>query len=583
MNKNINKVIKRLPKKIVAFTMVLAMVFTYFLPLTEVLANNTYGEGDYSINLDITNELGFTINSVTINSSPWTTHLDEYHSDNNQFHIIVNVSGNESTGDKIPKFYWGGNWNGEDGTVTSSRHTEEGGYEFAVDVTINGSTKFVGLTLGEQGEEAGPEPGEGYFDGKAYVLWSCGNGVCYHYFDNIPDFNDGNSTLYKDTTVTADNKPGATFDVHADYIGWYLASEFNDWQELYELVTGEEVDWNTLDPELILGEPNQHIGELENAAVSSNACTRPENNSPREEREAFERCINRYAAEHNHEIWTHKLQPVGEPTANNAYVSYGDRNFKVVIYNSEYKGIAMGDLSELSYYPSHWTDPFIKRDHFDLSGTTRNKPALLDSILLESTVVIKELNYNSFKIASIEALDVPDTAVAINKVNGEFRLVFSSNFYDNVTFKVTDTNGEVSYMLIKRYTIDGWIRHDGDRAILTADFYFDNEKSYHDFELTAKIVHKNGTTRNVRLTAVNRIDDGLGNITNDYEVDEATRGGKGLKKAVFEVNLDDGEEETIQDIYLNAEYEGSTESNYAGAYVGSGEGVLANIYHGEGE
>ena len=32
---------------------------------------------------------------------------------------------------------------------------------------------------------------------------------------------------------------------------------------------------------------------------------------------------------------------------------------------------------------------------------------------------------------------------------------------------------------------------------------------------------------------------------------------------------------------MNAEYKGSTADTYAGAYVGSGQGTLANIYTGE--
>ena len=33
---------------------------------------------------------------------------------------------------------------------------------------------------------------------------------------------------------------------------------------------------------------------------------------------------------------------------------------------------------------------------------------------------------------------------------GEWKLVFSSNFYDNVVFKFTDSDGEISYFQVKR-------------------------------------------------------------------------------------------------------------------------------------
>ena len=438
-----------------------------------------------------------------------------------------------------------------------------------------------------QGVEPGGDypGGDTHFDGRAVVVWSCGEGVCYHEFGNdehgdpeIGNFDDGNSTYFKDTEIEADNKPGTTFNVDAEYKGWYLTDGFERWQDLYEMAIGHEVDWNTLDPELIIGDP-MDVRRFEEAATEAGRCPRPNEEDP-------EGCVDEYAAEQGY-VWTHKLQPLGEPEYNNCYVSYGDRNFKVVIYNDEYKGVAMGDLSRLHYYPAEWTNAFIKRDQFDISGTSKDEPTGITSILLESTVIIKALNYNNFEIASIEALDVPEDAVTVNKVNGEFELVFASNFYDNVVFKVTDTDGEVSYLQVNRYTIDGWIKFKDNHPVLNADFYFDREKSYSDFNLTAKIIYRNGTIKNVTLEAADGIDDGLGNITPGYEVDEEEGEygprGKGLKKSTFEYPLENGEDREIKKVYLNAEYKGSTASNYAGAYVGSGEGVLANIYQGEGE
>lgn len=428
-----------------------------------------------------------------------------------------------------------------------------------------------------------PEPGEG-FDGRAVVLWSCGSGVCYHEFegDDIGDFHNGTSTFFKDTQIEADNKPGTTFDVNAEYREWYLTDEFNKWQELYELATGNQVNWNTLDPELIMGNPKDghEMGPLEDAVTEANYC---QNN------ETMEQCVNRYAAEVNHEIWTHELQPVGEPTENNAYVSYGDRNFKVVIYNEDYKGISTtSDFNGLNYYPTNWADPFLRTDQYDVSDTSENHPTLLESILLESTVNIDVLPWNNYEIDTIEALDVPNGAVTITKVNNrKFQLVFSSNFYDHVVFKLTDTNGEESYVQVKRYTIDGYIRYDDERHIpvLAADFYFDREKSHEHFIITAKIVYKDGTIENATLEAIENFRDGLGNPVDGFELDQENPdfefSGKGLKMSRFEYDLAQDADRNIQDVYLNAEYTGSDEYTYAGAYAGSGEGTPANIYHPE--
>ena len=615
--KNVKRVIKKIPKKIIAIVMLIAMIYSYVMPLTSVAATEYGNTEDNFIKADVVNNTDFTF-SMTINSEDWENANDVFHGANDGYHIVINVSGNDATGDTLPEIMYGGPWNNyiQKGFFRNDDDPNDKNYQFILDIDLKDVSdekrdeyKFLGLTLVEREEEqqpqpgeggqnpnpgpvpgeveAGPEPGESYFDGRAYVVWSCGSGICYHYFDNIPNFDDGNSTFYKDTEVTADNKNGVIFDVKAKYKGWYLADEFDEWKDLYTVATGKALNWDTMDPELILGEPNQHIKELEEAAIKAKVCTELAKDAGRKERKESEKCINRYAAEYEHKIWTHQLQPVGEPNYNNDFVSYGDRNFKVAIYSSEFKGVAMGDLSELSYYPAEWTNPFIKRDHFDLSESTKDKPAVLNSILLESTVMIKTLDYNSFEIASIEALDVPEDAVEITKVNGEFKLVYSSNFYDNVVFKVTDTKGGIYYMQVNRYTLDGWIGTHENHPILIADFYFDKEKKYSDFNITAKIVYKDGSTKNVSLEARNGIDDGLGNITEGYEIDESNpefgEGGKGLKRSTFVYDLKNGEDRTIQDVYFNVEYKGSTETNYAGAYVGSGQGVRANIYHGEDE
>ncbi len=560
---------KKMSKIIVAFAIVLAIALTYFSPLVNVVAE-TYGSGDYHINLDL--DLGdFTIDTVEVNNHTWHSVSDEFRSNTNEFTIEIFVYDQE---DHHPNVSYCGGECGSHYHVES--HLASNGGIYVYEITVTGiDQSMVALSLVD-GPAMGEQPTQN-FDGKAYVAWSCGSGVCYHYFDNIPDFDDGNSTFYKDTTVTADNKSGVTFDVGAEYKGWYTRSGFEAWVADYELATGSPVDWDTLEPEIFLGEPEQNVGQYESGAIAS-GCQRPAENAHWSEQLVFEECVNHYAATLGY-IWTRQLKPVGEPQYPNAYVSYGDRNFKVVIYNSDYRGVQMGDLEQLHYYPDEWTNPFIKRDQFDISGTTKAKPSPVTSILLEDTVMIKPINVNGFAIASIEALDVPADAVTISSENGEYRLVFASNFYSNVTFKVTGTDGSVSYMEIKRFTIDAWFKYVDNHPVLAAEFYFDKNRSYEDFNLTAKIVYKDGTSKKVELTAFYGIDDGLGNITDAFEVES----GKGLKKSEFRYQLEDGEDRLISKIYMNAEYTGSTNENYAGAYVGSGEGELANIYMGGDE
>ena len=574
------KIMKKLPKRLIASLMLLIMIFTCFAPLSKVIAND---ENENVFHLDLFDGIGFTINSVTVNNEAWTGAADEYQNNNNQYHVVISVSGNETTGDIVPRIQYGGNWSNY---VEESTQHEGNTYTFVLDVTDSTHIGFLGLEIIENNDQGG-DPNEPHFDGKAYLLWTCGNGTCYHYFNDIPNFDDGHSTFYKDTDLKADNDVTKTFDMRARNIGWAFPEDFDRLVEAYKTKNNTNtVDWTKINSDDIIGDPAD-MNEWERLAVEADACERPANNAPGDVIDAFHECVDDYALNVGGLLPFIKMQPLNEPSYNNAYVSYGDRNFKIVIYNSNYKGVAIGDLSDLSYYPSQWNNPFTKRDQFDISGTTKEKPTGIDSILLESTINIKTLPYNNFEIASMEALDVPADAVTITKVGDEFRLVFSSNFYDNVVFKVTDTNGGISYLQMNRYTIDGYFKYNGNKPVIAAEFYFDRTKSYDDFILTLKIYYKNGTTKSVPMEAIYGIDDGLGNMTYDYEVDEENTNegprGKGLKKSYFEYELEDDEINTISKMYINGEYTGSTASNYAGAYVGSGEGVQVKVYTEEGE
>ena len=575
------KVIKRLPGLAIIFTMVFAVLVYYAKPITTVLA---YGSGSYSIHMDIANTLGFTLGNVTVNEDPWSGAGDEYQTNNDVYQVVINVSGNSTTGDKVPRIQYGGNWNN---LIQMNRTNNGNDYTFTLTVTNSTHQEFLGLEILEEDNQGGggDEPN---FDGKAYLIWSCADGgICYHHYTDIPSFDDGNSHFIKESTVTADNKSGQVFSIDAQYKGWSTDSKFDSWVAAYKTYKGiaqeANIDWSTVNPQDMLGEPID-MRQYEEAAESSGACTKV--NTPQDE---FQACVDNYAASQGVWVSRAQLQPLNEPDDNNAYVSYGDRNFKVVVYNDDYRGVTIGDLSDLSYYPSQWTNPFLRQDQFDISGTSETSPTTINTILLESTVNIKTLNYNGFSINAIEALNVPATAVSVNKVSGEWKLTFSSNFYDNVLFKVTDNNQGVFYFNVKRYTVDAWINNIENQPHLYAEVYFDKNRSYSDFDLTAKIEYKDGNVENVALTAYNKIDDGLGNITEAYEVDESVSpdpehvpAGKGLKKSVFIYKLPNGKtDRDVKKAYINVEYKGSTASNYAGAFAGSGKGILANIYQGE--
>lgn len=531
------------------------------VPTKLYLGGTPVFEGDNHFNFDttITGDMALTIKNepqVDPQQQGYTVHFDG-EANNNRVDVAlgnktvqIEVSGKNISGDRTINLESTDMiiLHGFDSNTMEARIFEgtENGFQMQLSVNENNETYIVNPNGGIPGDihfevrlkdnnndPQTQQPGTGdHFDGRAYLVWSCKNGgVCYSEFTNIPSFDDGNSTFYKASDII-DSRTGEQFDVSANKKFFTPKKLFDEW-----VTNNSPVDFSKLDINKLIGENGIDY------------------------------------------------QPLGEPEYANAYVSYGDRNFKVVVYNDNYKGISIGDLTELNYYPSSWKNPFLRRDQFDISNTTVLKPAMIDAILLEKTLNIKALDYNGFEITKLEAVGVPSDAVSITKENEEWKLVFSSNFYDNVLFKATDSNGETSYFQIKRFTIDGWINNINNKLYIYAEYYFDRSKSYSDFEMTAKIEYKNGNTKNVKLTPYKGIDDGMGNITDAYEADEEHPkfgpAGKGLKKALFVYKLQDNEAKTIKNIYFNLEYKGSTSSNYAGTFAGSGKGVLANLYQGE--
>ena len=409
------------------------------------------------------------------------------------------------------------------------------------------------------------------FDGNAYLIWSCENGTCYKLFTGITS----EPMFIAEEEIIADNNRNEKFDVHAKYKNFASQKDFEGWQEDYKAYKNVDIiDFSSLDTSIVI-EPLD-MREYEEDAIKDGACTK-EN----ADRKDFEHCVDGYVGSKGIFNSRAGYQPVGEPTLNNAYVSYADRNFKMTIYNKDYRGISIGSLDDLNYYPAVWNDDFLRVESYDISGTNEDTATIIDTVLLEQTTNIKALLYNDFEIKSIEAIDVPNNAVSISKVNDEFKITFASNFYDNVLFKVTSKDNKIYYFRIRRMTLNTNLMHDNHKSFISSYFYFDNKTSYEDYTIKAKIIYKDGTSKIFEMENAKKIDDGLGNPLFTYEVDQEkiTEGpkGKGLKVAAYEYELSSEEEEKISKVYINVEYKGSTKDTYAGAFAGSGKGVVMDF------
>ena len=154
-------------------------------------------------------------------------------------------------------------------------------------------------------------------------------------------------------------------------------------------------------------------------------------------------------------------------------------------------------------------------------------------------------------------------------------------------FKALDNEDHEYYFLVNRRTMDpgfNRIGH-GEDAILEAEIFYDNHKTYENYNVLGKIQYKNGTTKVIELTITNYGDDGFGNPIDALEWNEddpplnipAESRGKGIKRAKFIYKISDAELKTVDKIYINVENAGSTSTSYAGNFAGSGKGNVIDM------
>jgi hypothetical protein len=385
---------------------------------------------------------------------------------------------------------------------------------------------------GNDPQNPGEDPGLGEeqskFDGKAVLYWSCGTGTCYHVFNNLSatDVN-----MIAAASVTADNDNTKTFDVNAENKFFGPKASFDAY-----VASNNPVNWSSVTTASLMGE-----GLLDYA-------------------------------------------PVPTPSVEHAYVSYANRNFKAYVYDTQFKAISRGLIENLSYYPGCWADGLLRQDFFSISGTTKENPVVINNVILEPNVLIEKQAFNVI-IKSIEPLDVPEGAVSVNLVDNVFKITFSSRFYDKVVFKLTDDKGKTYYFMVNRIAAQAKIDHDNKgNEFIFSSLYFDRSTTYSDYIVKAKILYKDGTNKTVEMTNANYVDDGLGNTSyNVKEVDSENpirsdwTKGKGIKIASYQYSLKDEDKSKIAKIYVNVEFKGSTSTNYAGTYVGSGNGVVIEM------
>lgn len=164
------------------------------------------------------------------------------------------------------------------------------------------------------------------------------------------------------------------------------------------------------------------------------------------------------------------IDPTGAICTDNSISTNGDRAFRLTIFNESAKAFKVEGTGS---YNINAEEGILTNSTVDLSTSTANAPAEVASFMLNNSVQItREDNIGSATdITSIEALNVTNSdAIEINKNTGT--VTFKSNFYNNVTFKVSDSSNSY-YVKVNRYDMlisDSLVP--GDESRIYANVYY---------------------------------------------------------------------------------------------------------------
>ena len=404
------------------------------------------------------------------------------------------------------------------------------------------------------------------------LIWDCDDHVCYHEYGDLAT--DGTTNYFNESTATDDAGSGNTFSVvnnTSENIDFALKDDFDSWQADYKdwkgYATGVAIDWTEVKAEYILDGYASYFEETECSSATDK-----------------ESCVDDYTS--NNGIsdlikFGISLNPIWGGGGNNSWLTFADRNFKVMMYNDDFRGVTLGDISSLTYVPQSW-DPTKFADSIDISDTTASNPAVLETVLLENTVKITSSGYNSFEIASIEPVDstISSSAISTSVSSGEATIIFGSNFYDHEIFKITDTSGNAYYLRIARLAVTGEARKnpDGEVEEINAAMFYKTAKTCSDYEVFALIEYENGSKKRVTMEPVSSFMNDLGAIIGICEEDYTLSGfATSLDRGHYTYDLSSITNTGIKGVYFYAQNEGSTNTSYAGSYSGSGRGLYYEL------
>ena len=518
--------------KAISICLVFTLFFSVMMPAISVFASAPDNTGDYAyvqINGTTTlenKENASAIDAACTNGTVTINGTGLYSDGNNMVYVPAggNITITTSPNDNyVGRLTVGGQ---NKGTSTTLENLANNNVPTIVDIDFDEEEEEQ--NQGQQGNQGQGNQGEGNqgqgnqggpeaFDGKAYFVWMSGNKVCYHKFTGLTGLKadqSGYEMNYVNVTdITDQSGNNGTYTWGQDKANWVLARDME-----------------------------------ENGVVKANLT---------------ELYVFGDGTDFDHGV---QLNPTNAKDGENSICSNGDMNFRVTIYRDNYQAVKFGtNASDYTYFPGFWDQTFFTST-VDISGTTKENPAVYESYLLEPTLSFGVGdNSKSNRIKSVKALDVNEKAVSISEVDGVYKVKFNSSYYDHVVFEITTIDGNKYYIMLARMTLrimDNFAPGVTDNKLI-AQLFYPTTNNYDDFEVVATIVSKDGSTKTSTL---------------EVESTENTDGGKGLYGCTYTVGIN---KDTDIGAYFTVVYKGAlTNENYGGTFSGSGKGVYYNF---EGE
>ena len=271
------------------------------------------------------------------------------------------------------------------------------------------------------------------------------------------------------------------------------------------------------------------------------------------------------------------INPGNVPYAANTLYHDGDHAFRVIIYNnaiSDYNSLLFSTTGDTRYIPSFW-DPIFYNNIYDITGTSKSNPLVILSYILEENIALTN-SEAGVPFTSVKALNVPDKAVSITKVDDIYRIKFNSKAYDHVIFEIKDARGKTYYVMIARIALHNNFTEAGviDPTEMTFALYYPENKSYTNYEVIANIEYKNGTTDVKKLAVTDIIEKYFeGPVEMTVNRGKIWEGGVSLKRSDYLVK----DIKSIETIKFFVDYAGSTSRVFKGTFNGSNSGLTFDM------